>query len=156
MNSKLCFGLLLSVLVGCGGSPQGGQPPPPPGGTTPKRDCVSPSGQVVTCPIPVNGSVCMYGSANSCAMLTLEELTTSTPPCLHLVISNQCGQEIYSDTCIEYTNQFGTYWQCWRSSTDVSGVIDVAQCGATGRYFRYSDRDSGQIDVVQSECPKPK
>lgn len=113
---------------------------------------------VASCPIPVAANVCARGDANACLTVTREEVVTggAMGPCLRLVIRNGCGQETFANTCIEHHQGAGTAWQCWVSSTLAGASIDVAQCGATGRYFRYGSLSAGSLTILNSQCSTPQ
>ncbi len=158
LGAMACAALATALVAGCGSSdstPSGSGP-----GAGPV--CYDGSGaRTSTCAVSPSGNTCSMGDANACVPLTTVEVyapSAAKGACLHLVYTNDCGQEIYADTCIEHsasTDAGPASWQCWTSSILPGDVIDVSQCDATGRYFFVSTTSSGKLTVYESSCPAP-
>jgi hypothetical protein len=126
------------------------------GGGSSTPSCVDTSDKSISCPVKVAQVECAMGDTDSCETTELVQLTVggSMSPCLHLVFSNGCKEEIYATTCIENT-AFGTNaWQCWASSTLPNELIDESECNATGSWIHFSTSSSGELNILNSECPQ--
>jgi hypothetical protein len=143
-------------LASCGVSVNTKQAPEagvPDADSTPS--CVDLSGKTEACPIKIAPLSCAKGDADSCEVPTLVQLTVGghTSPCLHLVFTNGCASETYSTTCIEYATTGLMSWQCWASSTTVQQTVDVSECNATGRWYHFGTASSGELNILNMQCP---
>lgn len=141
MASLRCA-LLVAALAACGGSGSANVEPAPPdagsGSVRPQR------------------SECALGDAKDCMALTTEEMSVGDEgPCLRIVYDNRCGQTVYTETRIEHTTKKrGNEWQSWTSTTLAGAQMDLAQCGATGRYTNIASLSDGKLTVLETQCPK--
>jgi hypothetical protein len=118
--------------------------------------CRNSSGeQTDECPIDVDESICSSGDANSCVATDLLEVTETEDggACVHLVLGNGCGVEVYSYTCIATNSDAG--WQCWSSSTLPGDEVDVSVCQATGEVRHFSTKSHGEVTVLKETCDAP-
>jgi len=101
--------------------------------------------------------MCAKGDDDACEVPTLVQVTVggSTSPCLHLIFNNGCAAEAYSTTCIEYKAFGASHLQCWTSSTLPTQTVDVSQCNATGEWFHFASASSGELNILNSQCPAP-
>jgi hypothetical protein len=148
-----------TVFVACAGSdtvsPHEDDASTSGGATT--TSCLDESQQPTNdCAVAPTGAVCERAPNPACAVLLLEEVSVSPSQgsCLRLVMRNDCGQTLYSRTCIEHRDEDDgeASWQCWWSTTLPGYEIDVGQCGATGDYVHWWGLSSGALDVIDSDC----
>jgi hypothetical protein len=119
--------------------------------------CVDTAGKTVACPVTVSNLACAKGDADSCEVPTLVQITTGgdMSPCLHLIFTSGCSTETYATTCIENTGFGPPQWQCWTSSTLPGDTVDVSQCHATGKWFHFASTSSGELNILNTQCPTP-
>lgn len=130
----------------------------PQAGPSAQRACTDAKGATSSCAVDPKRDECALGDAKDCMVLTLEEVTVgSEGPCLRVVYENRCGQVVYTDTRIEHTTKDrGLKWQAWTSTTVAGASMDVAQCGATGRYTNIATTSDSKLDVLLTQCAPPK
>lgn len=150
---------LLAGLLACGGG-QGSSNPEQPGtddgAADVTRTCIDQSGAATACPVPVTAAFCPGNDSSACFTQTVEEIAQAPDgPCLRIAFRNGCAHVVYSESCIEYSKNGKTPWQCWTSTTQAGDVLDAAQCGATGRYTHAQSESDAQLDVLEAQCPHP-
>lgn len=125
------------------------------------RRCYDAAGRLTTvCAVPLAPQVCAAPSPTAdCARVDVELQSPvgDAGPCLRIVVTNDCPGVLYSTVCIEhleYTTPAGS--QCWHSTTRPGSTVDRGQCQATGRYSVLSSRSTGELDVIESQCPPPE
>ncbi len=152
-------GWLAATLMACSGAEStddAGSGGPTGGGAAMTTRCLDENQQTTSdCAVAPTGAVCERSENPACGGMVLEEVSVSQSqgPCLRLVSRNDCGQTLYSRTCIEHDDgNGGTQWQCWWSTTLPGFEVDLGQCGATGNYAHWWGLSSGALDVVDPDC----
>lgn len=155
-SSILLAGLLLGACADDGDGPSGETDNP--GGSGPAAPTCLDDAQQTTpeCAVEPEGGLCEAAPNPSCAPVTLVEVSNPAAdgPCLRLVIDNNCGETLYSTTCLEYqeADDDEPQWQCWVSTTLAGGDVDVGQCNSTGSWTHWSGFSSGQLDTIDGTC----
>ncbi len=144
--------LPLVLLAACGenGGPADG------GVIVTRKTCIDATGApLAECPLAPKAFMCSGASANDCMAVPVEEVRQgTTSPCLRVSLRNTCGDTAYSRICLEYLDGSAS-WQCWDARIVPDHELDFGQCGATGRYFRFSTRTAGEMDILKDQCLVP-
>ncbi|HVY46810.1 MAG TPA: hypothetical protein VHB21_13075 [Minicystis sp.] len=158
MKAGITFALgvaLASAIAGCG---SGSDTSPGGSGDT---QCFDGKGNAsASCALEPKVDTCSLGDANACVPLSTTKVYADDGKngvCIEVVFDNQCGQEIFADTCIQHQDpgESAPTWQCWTSSVDDGFTIDVSQCHATGEVFTVATKDGGALDIDEMKCPAP-
>jgi hypothetical protein len=162
--ARFASAIVLALISGaCGSSGSGATTGAPPAGTgtAAQSTCYDAQGNVTAaCATTLTGTLCPAGDANACTPLVRTAIYADDGKngvCVHLVFANECGSEIFAYTCIGLAPGAvpDQLEQCWMSSVDVGGTIDVSECHASGAYFSVATASSGQLGLLMQKCPAP-